>query len=63
MKSDINYLVLDKLLKSKNRITMTTSLAVLINVIIKKKTDKEYQITIENNFMRNNELVVRISRL
>ena len=24
-KSDINYLVLDKLLKSKNRITMTTS--------------------------------------
>ena len=54
---DLNYLVLDKLLKSKNRITMTTSFGTSNKCIIKKKTDKEYQITIENNFMRNNELV------
>ena len=54
---DLNYLVLDKLLKSKNRITMTTSFGNSNKCTIKKKTDKEYQITIENNFMRNNELV------
>ena len=54
---DLNYLVLDKLLKSKNRITMTTSFGSSNKCIIKKKTDKEYQITIENNFMRNNGLV------
>ena len=54
---DLNYLVLDKLLKSKNRITMTTSFGSSNKCIIKKKTDKEYQITIENNFMRNNESV------
>ena len=54
---DLNYLVLDKLLKSKNRIAMTTSFGSSNKCIIKKKTDKEYQITIENNFMRNNELV------
>ena len=54
---DLNYLVLDKLLKSKNRIAMTTSFGSSNKCIIKKKTDKEYQITIENNFMRNNESV------
>ena len=54
---DLNYLVLDKLLKSKNRITMTTSFGTSNKCIIKKKTDKEYQITIENNFIRNNGLV------
>ncbi len=54
---DLNYLVLDKLLKSKNRITMTTSFGSSNKCIIKKKTDKEYQITFENHFMRNNELV------
>ena len=54
---DLNYLVLDKLLKSKNRITMTTSFGNSNKCIIKKKTDKEYLITIENNFMRNNESV------
>ena len=54
---DLNYLVLDKLLKSKNRIAMTTSFGSSNKCIIKKKTDKEYQITIENSFMRNIELV------
>ena len=54
---DLNYLVLDKLLKSKNRITMTTSFGSSNKCIIKKKTEKEYQITFENHFMRNNELV------
>ena len=54
---DLNYLVLDKLLKSKNRITMTTSFGNSNKCIIKKETDKEYRITIENNFIRNNESV------
>ena len=54
---DLNYLVLDKLLKSKNRIAMTTSFGSSNKCIIKKKTDKEYRITIENNFMKNNETV------
>ncbi len=54
---DLNYLVLDKLLNSKNRITMATSFGTSNKCIIKKKTGKEYQITIENNFMRNNESV------
>ena len=52
---DLNYLVLDKLLKSKNRITMTTSFGNSNKCTIKKKTDKEYRITIENKFMKNNE--------
>ena len=54
---DLNYLVLDKLLKSKNRITMTTSFGNSNKCTIKKKTDKEYRITIENNFIRNNKSV------
>ena len=54
---DLNYLVLDKLLKSKDRITMTTSFGNSNKCIIKKETDKEYRITIENNFIRNNESV------
>ena len=54
---DLNYLVLDKLLKSKNRITMTTNFGSSNKCIIKKKTNKEYQITFENRLMRNNELV------
>ena len=54
---DLNYLVLDKLLKSKNRITMTTSFGNSNKCIIKKETDKEYRLTIENNFIRNNESV------
>ena len=44
---------LNKLLKSKNRITMTTNFGSSNRCIIKKKTDKEYQITFENHFMRN----------
>ncbi len=54
---DLNYLVLDKLLKSKNRITMTTSFGNSNKCIIKKETEKEYRITIENNFIRNNKSV------
>ena len=57
---DLNYLVLDKLLKSKNRIMMTTSFGNSNKCIIKKKTDNEYQITIENNFMKNNQTVSRV---
>ena len=55
--SDLNYLVLDKLLKTKNRIKMTTNFGNSNKCIIEKKTDKEYQITFENHFMRNNESV------
>ena len=54
---DLNYLVLDKLMKSKNRITMTTNFGSSNKCIIRKKTNKEYQITFENHLMRNNELV------
>ncbi len=36
---------------------MTTSFGTSNKCIIKKKTDNEYQITIENNFIRNNESV------
>ena len=54
-KNDIDYLVLDKLLKSKNRITMATSFGGLNKCKIKKMTDDEYQITFENHFMKNSE--------
>ena len=56
-KSDINYVVLDKLLKSKNRITMTTSFGSSNRCIIRKVTDNEYQITLANDLMKNSELV------
>ena len=56
-KSDINYLVLDKLQKSKNRITMITGLGRSNICKIKKMTDKEYQITFENPLMKNSALV------
>ena len=55
--SDLNYLVLDKLLKSKNRITMATSFGNTNKCILKKKSDTEYLITFENHLMRNNESV------
>ena len=59
-KSDIDYLALDKLLKSKNRITMATSFGGLNKCKIKKMTDKEYQITFENHFMKNSERVTGV---
>ena len=39
---------------------MTTGFGNSNKCIIKKKTDNEYQITIENNFMKNNETVSRV---
>ena len=56
-KSDLNALFLDKLLNSENRIKMTTNLGSSNKCIIKKKTDQEYQITFENQLMKNNGLV------
>ena len=56
-KSEINYLVLDKIQKSKNRITMTTGLGKSNRCKIKKITDKEYQITLENPLMKSGALV------
>ena len=56
-KSDINYLVLDKLQKSKNRITMITGLGSSNRCKIKKIADKEYQITLENPLMKSRTLV------
>ena len=56
-KSDINYVVLDKLLKSKNRITMTTSFGSSNKCIIRKVTANEYQITLANDLMKNSKLV------
>ena len=55
--SDIDYVVLDKLLKSKNRITMTTNFGSSNKCILRKVTDNEYQITLANDLMRNSELV------
>ena len=54
-KGDLKDLVLDELIKSKNRITMTTSFGNSNRCIIKKKTNKEYQISFENHLMKNNE--------
>ena len=56
-KSDINYVVLDKLLKSKNRITMTTSFGNSNKCIVRKVTANEYQITLANDLMKNSKLV------
>ena len=56
-KSDINYVVLDKLLKSKDIIVMTTSFGNSNKCIIRKVTDNEYQITLANDLMKNSELV------
>ena len=54
---DLNYLVLDKLLKSKNRITMTTDFGSSNRCKIMKLTDKKYQITLENPLMKSDALV------
>ncbi len=53
--NDFNYLVLDKLLKSKNRIMITTSFGISNKCKVKKKNNKEYQIIFENPLMKNNE--------
>ena len=47
-RDDIDYLVLDKLLKSNNRVTMTTSLGSSNKCRIKKLTDTQYKIVVEN---------------
>ena len=56
-KSDIDYVVLDRLLKSKNRITMTTSFGSSNKCRVRKLTDNEYQITLANDLMKNSELI------
>ncbi len=55
--NDINYLLLDKLQKSTNRITMTTDFGNSNKCRIKKITDSEYKITFENHLMENTKLV------
>ncbi len=54
-KGDLKDLVLDEIIKSKKRITITTSFGNSNRCIIKKKTNKEYQISFENHLMKNNE--------
>ena len=56
-KGDISYLALDKLKKSKNRITTITGLGRSNRCEIKKMTDTEYQITLENPLMKSSALV------
>ena len=57
---DLDYLVLDKLLKSNNRITMTTGLSDSNKCSIKKLTDTQYKIIVENLFMKNSRSVTGV---
>ena len=54
---DIDYLVLDKLLKSNNRVMMTTGFGNSNKCRLKKLTDYQYEIVIENLLMKNNRSV------
>ena len=56
-KSDVSYFALDKLKKSKNRITMITDLGRSNKCEIKEMTDTEYKITFENPLMKSSALV------
>ena len=50
---DIDYLVLDRLLKSNNRVMMTTGLGSSNKCRLKKLTDSQYKVVIENLLMKN----------
>ena len=57
---DIDYLVLDKLLKSNNRVMMTTGFGNSNKCRLKKLTDYQYEIVIENLLMKNNRSVTSV---
>ena len=57
---DIDYLVLDKLLKSNNRITMETSFGSSNQCRIVKLTNKQYEIVVENLLMKNSGSVTGV---
>ena len=57
---DIDYVVLDKLLKSKNRITMITDFGSSNRCRIKKLTDTQYKIIIENLLMKNSKSITGV---
>ncbi len=57
---DIDYLVLDKLLKSNNRITMTTGFGSSNKCRLKKLTDTQYKIVVENLLMKNSRSVTSV---
>ena len=59
-KGDVDYFVLDKLLKSKNRIMMTTGFGSSNKCRIKKLTDTQYKIVVENILMKNSKSVTSV---
>jgi len=54
---DIDYLVLDRLLKSNNRVMMTTGLGSSNKCRLKKLTDSQYKIVVENLLMKNSSSI------
>ena len=57
---DIDYLVLDKLLKSNNKITTTTGFGSSNKCRIKKLADTQYKIVVENLLMKNSRSVTGV---
>jgi hypothetical protein len=55
---DIDYLVLEKLLKSNNRVMMTTGVGSSNKCRLKKLTDSQYKIVIENLLMKNSRSII-----
>ena len=58
--NDIDYLVLDELLKSNNRITIKTNFGSSNKCRIMKLTDKQYKIIVENHLMKNSGSVTGV---
>ena len=57
---DIDYLVLDKLLKSNNRVMMTTGFGSSNKCKLKKLTDSQYKIVVENLLMKNSSSIISV---
>ena len=57
---EIDYLALDKLLKSNNKIMMTTNFGSSNNCRIKKLTDTQYKIVVDNLLMKNSRSVTGV---
>ncbi|MDC3169924.1 protein-disulfide reductase DsbD family protein [Paracoccaceae bacterium] len=59
-KDDIDYLILNKLLKSNNRITMATVFGSSNKCRLEKLTDTQYKVVVENFLMRNSRSITSV---
>ena len=57
---DVDYLVLDKLLQSNSRVMITTDFGRSNKCRLKKLTDSQYKIIVENLLMKNSSAVTSV---